>query len=111
VRASTPAFAEETVAAAAKPPTQADLIFRKLGRGIANVGTCPLELLRIPEQVGRRDGYLSGMTVGLLQGLWGGVLRGVAGVFEIATFYAELPKDYGPLVHPEFIFAHGSWVE
>ena len=84
---------------------------RKLGRGVANIATCPLELLRTPEFVGRKEGYVSAVTIGVLQGLWRTVLRGVVGVFEVVTFYAEIPRDYEPLMHPEFVWAHGGWVE
>ncbi len=90
---------------------RADGMLHKLGRGIANIATCPGELIRTPELVGRKDGYLAAMTVGILQGAWRTILRGVTGVFEVATFYAEIPKDYAPLMKPEFVFAHGDWVE
>lgn len=84
---------------------------RKLGRGIANVATCPAELLRTQEFVGRRDGYIGAITVGLVEGMWRTVLRGVTGVFEIATFYLEIPKGFEPLMKPEFVWAHGDWRE
>lgn len=88
-----------------------DGALRKLGRGITNVVTCPVELLRTPEKVGRRDGYLAATTVGLLQGAWRGILRGVVGVFEIVTFPVEVPKDFAPLMRPEYVFGHGNWME
>lgn len=82
---------------------------RKLGRGIANVVTCPIELPRTVEKVALRDGYLAGGTVGILQGAWRTILRGVVGVFEVATFYAEIPKGFEPLFKPEFAFGHDVW--
>lgn len=100
--ASSVVFADE--------PGQSGML-RKLGRGIANIATCPAELLRTPELVGRRDGYLAGLTVGILQGAWRTIVRGVSGVYEVATFYAEIPKGYEPLVKPEFVWAHGNWAE
>jgi putative exosortase-associated protein (TIGR04073 family) len=78
-------------------------MLRKLGRGVANVVTCPVELLRTSEQVGRRDGYLAALTVGLLQGTWRTVLRGAVGLFEVATFYKETPNNFTPLIRPEFV--------
>jgi putative exosortase-associated protein (TIGR04073 family) len=84
---------------------------RKLGRGVANLGTCPAELIRTPELVARRDGYIAAMSVGLLQGAWRAILRGTAGVFEIATFYLEIPEGFRPLVTPEFVWEHGDWIE
>ena len=83
----------------------------KLGRGLANVATCPLELIRMPELIGRKDGMVAGTTVGIVKGLWQGLVRGVTGVFEVATFYAEIPKGYAPLVKPEFVWADGNWAE
>ena len=84
---------------------------RKLGRGVTNIATCPAELLRVPYLVGRQDGFLAASSVGFLQGAWRMVLRGLVGVFEVTTFYAEVPKDYKPLVMPEFVWAHGNWAE
>lgn len=99
------AFAEEGQSSAV------DGMLHKLGRGIANIATCPAELIRTPELVGQKDGFLAAVSVGVLQGAWRTILRGVTGVFEVATFYAEIPKDYAPLMKPEFVFAHGDWVE
>lgn len=103
-----------TSAAAAVDETQGESSYvsgslRKLGRGIANVVTCPIELPRTVEKVALRDGYLAGGTVGILQGAWRTVVRGVVGVFEVATFYAENPKGFAPLIRPEFAFGHDVW--
>lgn len=86
-------------------------MLRKLGRGIANIATCPAEIARTSEMVTKREGHFAGLTVGLLQGAWRTVLRGVTGTFEVLTFYVEIPDDYGPLMKPEFVWAHGGWVE
>lgn len=88
-----------------------DGMLRKLGRGIANVATCPAELIRTPTLLGHREGYVSAMTVGIVQGAWRTLLRGTVGVFEIATFYAEIPEGFRPLMTPEFVHADGKWVE
>ena len=88
-----------------------DGALRKLGRGVANVASCPAELIRIPTLVGRQDGYLAAMSVGLLQGAWHMIQRGTVGLFEVATFYAEIPKGFRPLFTPEFVWAHGDWSE
>ena len=84
---------------------------RKLGRGLANIGTAPAELIRTPELVSRRDGYVSGVTVGVVEGAWRTIVRAVTGVFEVTTFYAEIPDGYGPLMKPEFVWEHGNWTE
>ena len=92
-------------------PSRADQICRKLGRGVANIATAPVELIRVPTLLGRSDGYLSAMSVGIVQGAWQAVRRVVAGVVEVATFYADSPKGSGPLVTPEFVWSHGHWNE
>ena len=84
---------------------------RKLGRGIANIATAPAEIIRTPELVSRRDGYVSAMSVGLVEGTWRTLVRAVTGVFEIATFYVEIPRGFGPLMKPEFVWEHGNWAE
>ena len=113
VLAAAIALAGASVAAAeegaAPQATATDKSLRKLGRGVTNVLTFPLELIRTPEKVGRADGALAGASVGLAQGLFRAVQRAGVGIFEVVTFYAEVPKDYAPLMQPEFVYAHGNW--
>lgn len=106
--AAAPAFAAGT---SDGEPSYMDGALSKLGRGIANIATGPLELVRTPELVTQRDGTLAGVTVGVCQGLWRGVLRELAGAFEVVTFFVEVPKDFKPLMSPEFVWQHGNWVE
>jgi len=102
-----PAFADE-----GGSPSYMSGALRKLGRGVVNVVSCPAELIRTPELVGRKDGYPAALTVGILQGAWNGVVRGVVGLTEVATFFVKFPKqDFAPILQPEFIYAHGAWVE
>ena len=86
-------------------------MLRKLGRGIANVATCPLELIRTPTLVGREDGVCAQLTVGIVQGVVRTIARGMAGAYEIFSFYAPAPNHYGPIMKPEFVWAHGNWTE
>lgn len=88
-----------------------DGVLRKLGRGLANVATGVLEVPRTTELVTRKDGAIAGMTVGLVKGLWNGVVRELAGVYETVTFFVEAPKGFEPLVHPEFVWEAGNWTE
>ena len=88
-----------------------DGAMRKLGRGVANVITSPGEIVRMVEIAGQKDGYLAGISVGMVQGVWRTLLRGAVGLFETATFYAEIPPHFEPMIYPEFVFAHGSWAQ
>lgn len=93
------------------PPSYARGFTRKLGRGVANLITSPLELIRVPTLVSRKDGGLAGMTVGVARGAWAGLERAAAGVVDIVTFPVPFPSGWDSLVRPEFIYAHGEWVE
>lgn len=84
---------------------------RKLGRGIANVVTSPLELIRTSQAESYRHGYMEAMSVGLLRGAWRTIQRGVVGAFEILTFYAAIPNRFEPIMMPEFVFANGDWAK
>jgi len=101
----------DSLAAGGAPPqmSYARGATRKLGRGIANAATAPLEMIRTPYLVSQRDGGLAGITVGLVQGLWAVAVRELAGVVEVATFLVPLPKGFQPLLQPEFVYAHGDW--
>ena len=57
------------VRAAETSPSYADGALGKLGRGVANVLTCPLELIRTPTLVAREHGTIAGLTIGLVKGL------------------------------------------
>ena len=82
---------------------------RKLGRGICNVATGPLELIRKPSLVNQQDGGLAGATIGIVQGIWATVAREVVGVYEVATFFLPIPRGFHPIVTPEFVYANGNW--
>lgn len=106
---ATPVFASMPEGAKEDRSGYTDGMLRKLGRGIANVFTSPLEIPRTIEIVGLRDGWGAGATVGTLQGIWRTVLRLASGVYEVVTFPAEIPKDFAPLMKPEFVFGAEVW--
>ena len=109
---ATPALAEyATTGATNTSGTSVENGLGKLGRGVANIITCPGEIVRTVDIVGHRDGFVAGSTVGLLQGAGRTILRAGAGVVEVLTFPIEKPKGYRPLIEPEYIFAHGAWQE
>jgi putative exosortase-associated protein (TIGR04073 family) len=100
------------VAADEGSPSYMHGALRKLGRGVANAVSCPAELIRTPELTGRKEGYPAALSIGILHGAWNGIVRGVVGLTEVATFFVKFPKgDFDPILQPEFVYAHGDWAE
>lgn len=86
-------------------PASCDDPIKKLGRGVANVVTCPFELTNQIHKSHDLDGPWAGLTVGPLKGFLMIAVRGVVGVYEIATFPIPLPENYRPiLTEPEFFW-------
>ncbi len=98
-------------AAEKSSPSYMEGALHKLGRGVANIVSCPAELIRTPELVGRKEGYVSALSTGLLLGAWQTIVRGLAGVVETVTFFVEIPKGFKPILQPEFVYADGDWLE
>ncbi|NLH47039.1 MAG: exosortase system-associated protein, TIGR04073 family [Myxococcales bacterium] len=78
---------------------------KKLGRGLINIGTGPIELVKQPiveaekgESVGE---FLTGLTYGTFAGVAWTFYRELDGVYEVVTFY--LPS-LEPAIDPEYIF-------
>jgi len=96
VSSAAPAFCDEL-------NTKLDGPVTKLGRGICNMLTFPLE---IPEQISRvnnSDGPFAASTVGVLKGFGWAIGRACVGVFEAATFIFPGPKNYEPVLKdPEY---------
>ena len=82
----------------------------KLGRGIANMVTFPLE---VPEQISRTnntDGPFAGCTVGVLKGFAWALCRACVGVYETATFLMPYPKDFKPVLKdPEYFLENSNY--
>jgi len=82
----------------------------KLGRGICNMVTFPLE---IPEQISREnnsDGPFAGSTVGVLKGLGCALSRACVGLYETVTFMLPGNDDYEPVLKdPEYFFENSNF--
>jgi len=79
--------------------------FKKLGRGLVNMGTAPIELIKQPvveaekgESVGE---FLTGLVYGSFAGISWTIYRELDGIYEVGTFY--LPS-LEPAINPEYIF-------
>ena len=78
---------------------------RKLGRGLANVVTAPLELFVAIQDIGTHEGPIAGIFVGTFYGVTAVIEREAAGLVEIVTFPVPLPHvGFEPIVEPEFVF-------
>lgn len=78
--------------------------FRKLGRGISNFLTFPLEIPNRIAKTNERSGAYEAATYGIWEGGCMMVLRAAAGVFETLTFPFPIPEHYEPILSdPEFL--------
>ena len=101
VSLASPAFCDEN-------NTKLDGPLTKLGRGICNMVTFPLE---VPEQISRvnnSDGPFAASTVGVLKGFGWAIGRACVGVFEAATFMFPVPKNYEPVLKDPEYFLESS---
>ena len=77
---------------------------KKLGRGLANCLTFPIE---IPSQIAKTnncEGPMAAVTYGVVKGVVMGVFRAVVGAYEVVTFPLPLPEGYKPiLTDPEYM--------
>jgi len=88
----------------------ADTPVRKLGRGFANVLTCPMEIPYQMTQVYKNEGAIASWSYGLFKGIGMTFVRAVVGVYEVGTFLIPIPKEYGPVLrYPEFFFEEGTF--
>ena len=95
-----------TLVFSAAGPVYADGPVKKLGRGIANTVTCPLELFAGIRSANDENGAMAALTWGILSGTLNILKRAAVGVYEVVTFPIPLPADYAPILDdPEFFFA------
>ena len=81
--------------------------FKKLGRGLVNVVTCPAELPKTVSKTYRDRGPVDAVGFGVPKGLAMMVLRAVMGTIEAVTFPFPIPSvGYDPIMKPEY-----SWQE
>lgn len=99
------AIAASSEADGARMQTDSSKMFHKLGRGVANVATCWLE---IPHQIAiewQETDPATGCFVGAVKGVGWIFMRFTAGVYETVTFAFPTPPSYQPILEPEFVFS------
>lgn len=83
---------------------------RKLGRGVANVFTSPVEIAKSVGEANYEAGPVAAITYGFLKGLYKAGVRAAVGIFEVVTFPFPLKENYAPiLTDPEFFFSDGMF--
>ncbi len=91
-------------------PAYCDDPLKKLGRGLANVMTFPLEMFLQTGRVSTSDGPVAAATWGILKGVGMSAVRLMVGAYETVTFPIPVPKDYLPILRdPEFMFEESNW--
>jgi putative exosortase-associated protein (TIGR04073 family) len=77
---------------------------RKLGRGLANCLTFPIEIPNRISDVNNSDGPMAAITYGLVKGIVMSLFRATVGAYEIITFPIPIPSHYKPIIKdPEFM--------
>ncbi len=87
---------------AMSPSVQAGDPGRKLGRGLANTLLGITELPRTIAEVNREQGPGTAATWGPIKGIVRVIERELAGVVEIILFPVPWPKEYAPIIQPEW---------
>lgn len=83
----------------------ADDAIGKLGRGVANVASCWVEVPTQIFEATEGEGIAGGLTVGIFKGVVYTVGRCLAGVYDIVTFPLPLPNGYKSIIQPEFVLS------
>lgn len=78
---------------------------QKLGRGVVNTITSPVEVARQIQITSNEQSLLAGWTLGLVGGLAQGLIRFGAGVIDVFTFPFNFPHPHkAPLIDPEYVW-------
>ena len=96
----------------AQAQTQADIyrdettfskMLTKLGRGLVNVVTSPVEIPRNIAIEWERTDPVSGVFLGTIKGIGWAFARAATGAYEAVTFPIPIPEDYEPMMDPPYI--------
>ena len=76
----------------------------KFARGMANTTTGWLELPKQIYATYHEEGPVQGILIGPLKGIGMMLARTLAGVGEVATFFAPTPGFYDPFMEPDYVW-------
>ena len=86
------------------PQEVVDGMANKAVRGLANVTTGWLEFPMQIYTTYKEDGTTKGILVGPIKGVGMTLVRTLAGVGEVATFFIPYPGFYDPYFDPSFVW-------
>ena len=78
-------------------------MLHKLGRGVLNVFTSPVEIPRNIAIEWDRTDPVTGIIMGGVKGIAWGFARFATGVYEAFTFPLPVPPNYEAMMRPEFV--------
>lgn len=83
---------------------------RKLGRGVSNLITCPLEIYNRMAKTNKDIGpSMEWIVYGFISGFVMMGYRATVGAWEVISFPIPVPEKYEPiLTDPEFFFGSGN---
>ncbi|MCB2156042.1 exosortase system-associated protein, TIGR04073 family [bacterium] len=83
--------------------TDIDMMFHKLGRGVSNLLLGWVEVPKCIAKEWHQTDPFTGTIVGFVKGVGWGVARTLAGAYEIISFPFPVPREYAPIMYPEFV--------
>ena len=86
--------------------SHADTPGEKAGRGLAAITTPFLEIPGNIVETSQREGPLAGWTGGLAKGIGMTIVRPPVGVYELVTAPIAAPKNYEPILQPEYPWSY-----
>jgi putative exosortase-associated protein (TIGR04073 family) len=78
----------------------------KAGRGLAAIMTPFLEIPGNIVQTSKREGPLAGWTAGLAKGIGMSIVRPATGFYELVTAQMAAPKNFAPILEPEYPWSY-----
>lgn len=80
----------------------------KLARGLTNIATGLLDIGYSIDTDVAEYGLYKGIPTGAIRGLYNGVGRMLVGAYEVVSFPIGYPRDFEPIMEPEFIFTRND---
>lgn len=101
------AFTLSMIAVATWPTaSSADTVWHKVGRGFAALSTAFLELPGNIIHTNETEGPVAAWTAGVARGIGMTVVRPAVGLYELVTAPVEAPKNYEPILEPEYPWSY-----